>query len=126
MRTRISSTLWKLDACPMTYYAIGARHRFRGGVAHARASLFRAPGQERRGLAAGRNQTPGTSGMRMGLLALSASDGVTLVGWKNKDVLGWQLYDGKEAAGRAWLVASPGNGAAGVVLGRTVPGFLAF
>jgi hypothetical protein len=55
--------------------------------------------------------------MRTGVLALSADDGTTLVGWKNKDVLGWQLYDAKgrpeEEAGSA---PSPGSGAAGVVL----------
>jgi hypothetical protein len=53
----------------------------------------------------------------MGLLALSAGDGVTLVAWKNKDVLGWQLYDVKgQPQGNPGSAASPGNGAAGVVL----------
>jgi hypothetical protein len=57
------------------------------------------------------------SGMRTGLLALSAPDGVTLVAWKNKDILGWQLYDAKgEPAGKPGSTASPGSGAAGVVL----------
>ena len=55
--------------------------------------------------------------MRTGVLALSASDGVTLVAWKHKDSLGWQLYDAKgEPAGEPGSTASPGNGAAGVVL----------
>ncbi len=68
-------------------------------------------------LAPGEIRTPGTSGMRTGLLALSATDGATLIVWKNKDVLGWQLYDAKgqpqETTGSA---TSPGNGAAGVAL----------
>jgi len=33
-------------------------------------------------------KTPGTSGMRTGVLALSAPDGSTLVGWKKGDQLG--------------------------------------
>ena len=54
--------------------------------------------------------------MRNGLLALSASDGATLVAWKNKDVLGWQLYDAKgQPQGEAGSAKSSGNGAAGVV-----------
>ena len=55
--------------------------------------------------------------MRTGVLALSALDGVTLVAWKHKDSLGWQIYDAKgEPAGEPGSTASPGNGAAGVVL----------
>jgi len=55
--------------------------------------------------------------MRTGVLALSATDGVTLVAWKNTDVLGWQLYDGKgQLQGTPGSERSPGNGAAGVAL----------
>ncbi len=65
----------------------------------------------------GEIRTPGTSGMRMGLLAVSADDGVSLVAWKNKEVLGWQLYDAKgQPQGNPGSAPSPGNGAAGVVL----------
>ena len=65
----------------------------------------------------GEISTPGTSGMRNGLLAWSAFDGTTLVAWKNKDILGWQLYDGKgRSQGEPGSVASPGGAAAGVVL----------
>jgi hypothetical protein len=64
----------------------------------------------------GEIKTPGTTGMRTGLLALSAPDGAILVAWKNKDVLGWQLYDVKgQAQGNPDSATSPGNGAAGVV-----------
>ena len=65
----------------------------------------------------GEIRTPGSSGMRMGLLAVSADDGVSLVAWKNKDVLGWQLYDAKgQPQSEPGSAASPGNGAAGVAL----------
>jgi hypothetical protein len=59
--------------------------------------------------------TPGTTGMRTGVLALAAPDGTTLVAWKNDGRLGWQLYDGAgQSAGAPQYVESAGNGAAGV------------
>ena len=65
----------------------------------------------------GEVRTTGTAGMRTGLLALSASDGAILVAWKNKDVLGWQLYNVKgQPQGEPGSATSSGNGAAGVVL----------
>jgi len=41
---------------------------------------------------------------------------IQIVAWKNKDILGWQLYDGKgRLQGEPGSVASPGGAAAGVV-----------
>jgi hypothetical protein len=55
--------------------------------------------------------------MRNNLLALSASDGATLVAWKNKDVLGWQVYEPNGySLGDPGTTESLGSGAAGVVL----------
>jgi hypothetical protein len=117
-RTRVSSTPWTIAACPMTYFTIAptatgyvAAWPTKGEVYFARLNKDGAV------LPPGEIRTPGTSGMRTGILALSADDGTTLVAWKNKDVLGWQLYDAKgrpeEEAGSA---PSSGSGAAGVVL----------
>ena len=65
----------------------------------------------------GEIRTPGTHGMRTGILALGAMDGTTLAAWKKDDVLGWQLYDAKgQPQGEARSMTSPGNGAAGVAL----------
>jgi hypothetical protein len=66
----------------------------------------------------GEIKTPGSNGMRTGLLALSAStDGTTLVAWKNNNQLGWQLYNAKgEPQGSPGSQKSEGNGAAGVAL----------
>ena len=48
---------------------------------------------------------------------MTATDGATLIAWKNKDVLGWQLYDAEgQPQGEPASAASPGAGAAGVVL----------
>jgi hypothetical protein len=116
-RNRVSRTLWKIDACPMTYYTIS---RNGGGF----VTVWPTAGQiyfarlDGRGnpLAPGEIKTPGRSGMRTGMLALSAPDGSTLVAWKTGDRLEWQLYGGDgRPSGEPGSAASQGNGAAGVV-----------
>lgn len=118
MRVRVSSTLWNIDACPMTYFSIQTTSQgyvvawpTKGQVYYARLDgngSVLPPGEVR---------TPGTSGMRMGVLALSAADGANLVAWKNNDVLGWQLYNAQgQPLGAPGSETSPGNGAAGVAL----------
>jgi hypothetical protein len=117
MRKRVSRTPWKIDACPMTYYTISpARGGFlavwptRGQVCFARLDGQGVP------VPPAEVQTPGRSGMRTGVLVLSAPDGSTLVAWKKDDQLAWQLYksDGRPS-GAAGTARSPGHGAAGVV-----------
>jgi len=118
LRAPVSDTLWKLNGCPMTYFTITrtdtgyvAAWPTKGQVYFARLDKAGAA------LPPGEIKTPGTSGMRNGLVALSASDGATLVAWKNKDVLGWQLYDAKgQPQGEPGSAKSAGSGAAGVVL----------
>jgi hypothetical protein len=116
-RKRVSRTPWKIDACPMTYYTIS---RERGGFVAAwptRGQIYfaRLDGQGDP-LPPGEIETPGRSGMRTGVLALTAPDRSTLVAWKKGDELGWQLYgaDGRPA-GEPGAAKSPGHGAAGVV-----------
>src|SRR5438093_7978819 len=118
LRTRVSGTPWKLNGCPMTYFTITrtdtgyvAAWPTKGKVYFARldkAGAVLPPGEIR---------TPGTSGMRNGLVALGSSEGATLIAWKNKDTLGWQLYDGKsQPQGEPDSATSPGGGAAGIVM----------
>ncbi len=78
----------------MTYFVIGpapsgyiAAWPTKGQVYFARLNA------DGRVLPAGEIETPGTSGMRSGLLASPDSEGWSLIGWKHKDVLGWQLYN---------------------------------
>jgi hypothetical protein len=117
-RTRISATSWQLQACPMTYFTIR-------GTATGYVTAWPTKGQiyfarlDKDGvkLPPGEIPTPGRNGMRTGVVALSAPDGVSLVAWKNQDVLGWQLYDVAGAPlGKPGSEASRGNGAAAVVL----------
>ncbi|MDR3622737.1 MAG: hypothetical protein P4L85_25515 [Paludisphaera borealis] len=115
-RTRVGSTPWKVDGCPMTYFAI-ARDRegftavwpTRGQIDFARLNGD--------GVAAGPEEipTPGRSGMRTGMLALTDPDGRTLAAWRSGDEIGWQLYDRDgRPLGRPGSAKSPGNGVAGV------------
>ena len=117
LRNRISVTPWKIAACPMTYFTINradlgyvAAWPTKGQVYFARLD------KNGRVLPPGEIRTPGTSGMRNSLLALSAPDGGSLIAWKSQDVLGWQLYDAKgQVKGDPGSVESFGSGATGVV-----------
>ena len=118
LRQRLSRTPWKIETCPMTYFTIS-----RAGTGYVAAwptkgqVYFSRLDQDGAASLTGEIKTPSTAGMRTGLLALGASDGATLIAWKNKDVLGWQLYDlNNQPRGAPGSAASPGNAAAGVVL----------
>jgi hypothetical protein len=117
-RKRVSSTLWKVEACPMTYFNITptasgyvAAWPTKGEIYFARLDKDGAV------LAPGEIKTPGSNGMRTGVVALAAKDGAALVAWKKNNTLGWQIYDAEaKPVGNAGSAASSGNGAAGVVL----------
>lgn len=117
-RTRISATPWKVAACPMTYFSVTPRA---DGYVAAWPTMgkvyFARLGKNGAVLAPGEILTPGTNGMRTGVLALSAPDGAALIAWKNNDTLGWQLYSADGVPqGVPGSTPSPGSGAAGVVL----------
>ena len=116
-RTRVSTTLWKIDACPMTYYSVvPTKQGFaivwptEGQVYFARLDhdgVLQAPFEIK---------TPGMSGMRTGMQALPTAAGETLVAWKKSGQLSWQLYDAKgQPTGDPASVKSSGNGVAGVL-----------
>jgi len=117
-RARVSTTPWKVDGCPMTYFTITPTDKGYLAVWPTKGQAYFARlDQSGAVLPPGEIKTPGTTGMRTGLLALSARNEATLVAWKNKDVLGWQLYDAKgQPQGNPGSKNSPGHGAAGVVL----------
>jgi len=116
-RTRVSSTLWKVDACPMSYYAIS---RDQGGfvaVWPTRGEIYfaRLDSKGNPGLCA-EIKTPGRAGIRTGMLALNGPDGRTLVAWKKDGQMGWQVYDaGGRPSGSPGSSQSPGDGVAGIV-----------
>ena len=116
-RTRVSSTLWKIEACPMSYYTISRDQEGFVAVWPTKDEIFfaRLDGQGKP-LPPKETKTPGKSGMRTGIIALSAPDGSSLVAWKKDEQLGWQLYDGKgRPSGSPGSAPSSGSGVAGVV-----------
>jgi hypothetical protein len=116
-RTRVSSVLWKIDACPMSYYGIAAKGDGYAAVWPTEgrnyfAELDRA-GKPR---TPQEIKTPGMTGMRTGMLTLNGAAGSTLVAWKKDSQLGWQLYDDHaKPVGSPGMVPSAGSGAAGIV-----------
>lgn len=116
-RTRVSTTLWKIDACPMTYYGIIPHGDGYVAVWPTEGKIYfthlNANGELQ---SPAEVKTPGMTGMRTGMFALNSPDGGTLVAWKKDDQLGWQLYDKQsKPVGRAGSVKSAGKGAAGVI-----------
>jgi hypothetical protein len=95
-KTRISTTLWKVDSCPMTYYSLVrsgdgfvAAWPTKGEIYFARLN---ADGSL---LAPQEVKTAGLCGMRTGIVGLPIADGRTLVAWKKDNKVGWQLYDSR-------------------------------
>jgi hypothetical protein len=118
-RTPISTTLWKIDACPMTYYSIARAAN--GYVAvwptgNSYEVYFARLDQKGKALQPGEIKTPGRAWHRTGVLALAAPDGSACVAWAKDGQLGWQVYDEKgQPSGRAGSAKTNGNGVAGVV-----------
>lgn len=93
-RSRVSSTGWKIDSCPMTYYSLArtesgfvAAWPTKGDIYLSRLTPDGAPRPPRE------IKTPGSNGMRTGILALPTPKGNTLVVWRKADRVGWQFYD---------------------------------
>jgi len=115
-RTRVSSTPWHVNACPMTYYALTsteygylAAWPTKGDIYFARLN------SKGTVLPPGEVKTPGHSAMRSGVVALSDSDGRTLIAWKRNGELSWQVYNADGVPqGPAESIQSAGKGAAGV------------
>jgi hypothetical protein len=117
IRMRLSSTLWKIDACPMTYYMISATPEGYVAAWPTKGDIYFARLDAKGNLLTpGEIKTSGRSSMRSGVVALGAADGESLVAWNHEGKLGWQLYDrdGKPEGQLVSALAS-GKGAAGVV-----------
>ena len=116
-RTRISTTQWNINACPMSNFSISpTMYGYVAAWPTKGAIYFAHVDKDGRMLAPGEIKTPGLAGMRTGLVALTAPDGTILIAWTHQDQFGWQLYD-KEGRpqGPPGSVKSSGRGAAGVV-----------
>lgn len=116
-RTRVSGTSWKIEACPMSYYQVSPNKDGYVAIWPTKNQIYFAH-LERQGAPTklAEIKTPGQSGMRTGMFALNATNGRTLVAWKNENQLGWQIYDERgQPAGTPGSTSSAGKGAAGVI-----------
>jgi hypothetical protein len=116
-RTRISSTLWKIDACPMSAFAVTSRpNGFVAAWPTKDEIYFARIGSDGNTLPPGEIKTTARAGMHTGMLALNAGDDAVLVAWKDHDQLHWQLFDRDgRPKGSPDSARSPGEGIAGVV-----------
>ena len=116
-RTRISSTLWAVNGCPMTYFSLSATKSGYVAAWPTKGEIYFARlDPNGKVMAPGEIKTPGRSGMRTGVVALSAVDGVSLIAWRHQDEVGWQLYgENGNAVGAGGSMKSAGKGAAAVV-----------
>ena len=77
---RLSRTLWRIDVCPMSYYTIMREREGFVAVWPTKGQIYFArlngKGEPR---PPSEVKTPGRSGMRMGMVALTDRDGNTLV-----------------------------------------------
>ncbi len=117
VRTRISSTLWEVNACPMTYYGLS---RTKNGYIAAWPTkgeiYFARMDSDGRVIRPGEIKTQGRTGTRTGLIALEAPDGTALIAWKHQGELSWQLYSAEgRPEGAPSSITSSGAGVAGVV-----------
>ena len=116
-KMRVSTTPWKVDACPMTYYSVTrsgngfvAAWPTKGEIYFARLDSSGKPRSPKE------IKTPGSNGMRTGVLTVATTNGDTLVAWKKDNQLGWQVYDDRgRPAGKPGSAGSDGSGVAGVL-----------
>lgn len=116
-KTRVSTTPWKINACPMTYYFVTRSGDGYVAAWPTKGQIYLARLNANGSLKTPKEiKTPGSSGMRSGVLAIAATEGRTLVAWKKDDQLGWQLYDDRgRPSGAPASARSAGKGAAGVL-----------
>jgi hypothetical protein len=116
-KSRVSTTPWIIDSCPMTYYTIArsgngfaAAWPTKGQIYFARFDangILKSPKEIK---------TPGSNGHRTGVLTLPTNDGGAVIAWKKDGQLGWQLYDERgRPSGTPGSARSAGNGAAGTL-----------
>lgn len=116
-RTRVSRTSWTTNACPMSYYTVSRGQKGFMAVWPTRGEIYfaRLDGKGESSPVA-EIKTPGKSGMRTGMMTLTAPDGNSLIAWNSDDKIGWQLYGaGDQPLGSPGSARSAGKGVAGVV-----------
>jgi hypothetical protein len=116
-RTRVSTTPWSIDTCPMTYYTVVARGEGYVAVWPTKGPIYFANlGSDGSPLLPTEVKTPGTTAHRTGMIALPTTSDGTLVTWNHDNQVHWQLYNKAGAPqGRGGATKTNGKGAAAVV-----------
>ncbi len=79
-RTPVSTVSWKIEACPMSYYSVARDQEGFVAVWPTKGQIYFARLDGKGALQSPQEiKTPGATGMRTGMVALSAKDGGTLV-----------------------------------------------
>jgi len=119
LQTRISSTLWEVNACPMTYFGLSSTKNGYIAAWPTKGEIYFARiDKNGRVMPPGEVKTPGHSGMRTGLVVLEAPDGRTLIAWNHEGQLSWQQYSSdSQPVDNPTSIPTTGKGAAGVVNG---------
>jgi len=114
-KKRVSTVLWKIDSCPMTYYSLVrngegylAAWPTRGEIYFAKLD---ASGSM---IESNETRTSGRIGMRSGILPIAINDRDTVVVWKRDNQLLWKMYDRLGQPGPEGSEKSEGTGVAAV------------
>jgi hypothetical protein len=97
-RKRVSTTLWNIDACPMSCFCISSTPAGYVAAWPTRGQVFFTRlDKEGNQLFPGEVATDGRAGIHDGILALESPNSQTLIAWNYLSNLTWQVFD---AAGR--------------------------
>jgi hypothetical protein len=115
-RQKVSTTPWKVNSCPMTYFNVSpAKDGFTAAWPTKGEIYFARFGNDGKIVSPGEIKTVGRSGMRCGIVTLNAPSGDTLVAWNSDGKLGWEIVDTKGMAGERGTSETRGKGVAAVV-----------
>lgn len=93
-RKPVSTTNWKIDACPMTYYSVASSGKGLLAAWPTKKSIYLAKLDETGRLQPpGEVQTEGTAGMRTGLMTVESSSGELLLVWNDDGRIGYRAYN---------------------------------
>jgi hypothetical protein len=117
VRSLVSQESWTIDTCPMTYYSITPDGNGYLAVWPTKGPIyFNRLSADGKLMMPREVKTPGTTGMRTGMIGLQTADESTLVAWVKDEKIGWQAYDSSGGAlGSSHSESCSGKGVAGVV-----------
>ncbi|MFM9065827.1 MAG: sialidase family protein, partial [Planctomycetota bacterium] len=110
----VSTTNWKIDACPMTYYSVASSGKGLLAAWPTKKSIYLAKLDETGRLQPpGEVKTDGMAGMRTGLTTVENSSGELLLVWNEEGRIGYRAYNSQlKPLGPAATKTTRGKGVA--------------